>query len=145
MGIFRKKIEYCSVCRKELKFKYRPNKSWGIEGKLCSDCHTLKMKEFIENQQELKEQERMKENCCSLCNTFIESDKKKPKWQWNMESDIVLCPDCYNKRQNEYERRINFCASCNKKLGFVRYNPKPKWNIGGQLCKQCWDELNRTG
>ena len=90
MGILNKKVEYCSVCRKELKFKYKPNKSWEIEGKLCSDCYTSKMKEYMEKQQELKEQEHIKESYCSLCNIFIESDKKNPKWQWNMES-ILYC------------------------------------------------------
>src|SRR6476659_10147648 len=123
MGILNKKVEYCSVCRKELKFKYKPNKSWEIEGKLCSDCYTSKMKEYMEKQQELKEQERIKESYCSLCNIFIESDKKS---------------------QKEYEKRINFCVSCNTKLGFVRYNPKPKWEVEGQLCRQCWDKRNET-
>ena len=111
MRILHKKVEYCSVCRKELKFKYKPNKSWEIEGKLCSDCHTSKMKEHMEKQQELKEQEHIKESYCSLCNIFIESDKKNPKWQWNMESNIVLCPECYDKKQKEYEKSINFCVS----------------------------------
>jgi hypothetical protein len=29
-------------------------------------------------------------------------------------------------------------------LGFVRYNPKPKWEVEGQLCRQCWDKRNET-
>ncbi len=144
MGILHKKVEYCSVCKKELEFKYKPDKSWEIGGKLCSDCHTVKMKEYMEKQQELKEQERIKESYCSLCNIFIESDKKNPKWQWNMESNIVLCLACYDKKQKEYEKRINSCVSCNTKLGFVRYNPKPKWEVEGQLCRQCWDKRNGT-
>jgi len=144
MGILHKKVENCSVCSRELKFKYKPNKSWEIEGNLCSDCYTSKMKEYMEKQQELKEQERIKENYCSLCNIFIESDKKNPKWQWNIESNIVLCPECYDKKQKEYEKMINFCVSCNTKLGFVRYNPKPKWEVEGQLCRQCWDKRNRS-
>jgi len=24
-------------------------------------------------------------------------------------------------------------------MGLIRYNPKPKWNIEGQLCRECWD------
>ena len=111
MGILHKKVEYCSVCKKELEFKYKPDKSWEIGGKLCSDCHTSKMKEYMEKQQELKEQERIKESYCSLCNIFIESDKKNPKWQWNMESNIVLCLACYDKKQKEYEKRISVIES----------------------------------
>lgn len=29
---------------------------------------------------------------------------------------------------------------CQKKLGFVRYNPKKEWDIKGQLCKECYDK-----
>ena len=35
----------------------------------------FKMKEYMEKQQELKEQERIKESYCSLCNIFIESEE----------------------------------------------------------------------
>ena len=28
-----------------------------------------------------------------------------------MESNIVLCLACYDKKQKEYEKRINFCVS----------------------------------
>jgi hypothetical protein len=53
-----------------------------------------------------------------------------------------LCSDCYAKKGYEFERRINFCNSCSKKLGFIRYNPKPKWKMTGQMCKNCWDSKN---
>lgn len=142
MGIFSKKLEYCSLCKKQLKFKYKPEKSWNIEGILCGDCHTIKLKEFIDAQTKVKEIERIKENTCSLCNKFIESDKKHTRWQWNTESDAVLCNDCYLEKEKEYMERLNFCSNCNKKLGFVRYNPKPAWKVNGQLCRQCWDRLN---
>jgi hypothetical protein len=25
-------------------------------------------------------------------------------------------------------------------MGFIRYKPKPKWKINGELCRKCWDE-----
>jgi len=83
---------------------------------------------------------------CAICGKQMVSkgEGSRPKWQWNMESNIVLCPECYDKKQKEYEKRINFCVSCNTKLGFVRYNPKPKWEVEGQLCRQCWDKRNET-
>jgi hypothetical protein len=142
LGVFSKKLEHCSLCKKQLKFKYKAEKSWNIEGKLCGDCHTIKLKEFIDAQTKVKEIERIRENTCSLCNKFIESDKKHPRWQWNMESDAVLCNDCYLEKEKEYMETLNFCSNCNKKLGFVRYNPKPAWKVNGQLCRQCWDRLN---
>lgn len=142
MGIFSKKLEYCSLCKKQLRFKYKPEKSWNIEGKLCGDCHTIKVKEFIDAQAKVKEIERIKDNTCSLCNKLIESDRKHPRWQWNMESDAVLCNNCYLEKEKEYMERLNFCSACKKKLGFVRYNPKPAWKVNGQLCRQCWDRLN---
>jgi hypothetical protein len=142
--IFHKKLEYCSLCRKRLKFKYRPEKSWNIEGNLCGECHTSKVKEFMDNQVKIKELEKIKDNTCSLCNKFIELNKKRARWQWNMESDRVLCNECYDKKEEEYMKRVNFCAGCNRKLGFVRYNPKPAWKVNGQLCRQCWDEYNAS-
>jgi hypothetical protein len=142
LGIFSKKLEYCSLCKKQLRFKYKPEKSWNIEGKLCGDCHTIKVKEFIDAQAKVKEIERIKDNTCSLCNKLIESERKHPRWQWNMESDAVLCNNCYLEKEKEYMERLNFCSACKKKLGFVRYNPKPAWKVNGQLCRQCWDRLN---
>jgi hypothetical protein len=59
-----------------------------------------------------------------------------------MDSGIVLCPQCYDKSEAEFTRKLNFCAICSKKIGFIRYNPKPKWAIDGQLCRRCWDERN---
>jgi hypothetical protein len=142
LEIFSKKLEYCSLCKKPLKFKYKPEKSWNIEGRICGDCHTIKMKESIETQAKAKEIEKIKENTCCLCNKFIESGKKHSRWQWNMDSDAILCNDCYLAKEEEYMERVKFCSSCSKKLGFVRYNPKPAWKVNGQLCRQCWDRLN---
>ncbi len=59
-----------------------------------------------------------------------------------MENDIYLCEKCYNQKELAYETKINFCVNCGKKIGFIRYNPKPKWKIDGQLCRKCWDTIN---
>ena len=143
----KKEILYCSNCGKELKHKYQPSKEWNIEGFLCGDCHIEKTKEFILKKQEEKmlEEAFSSSDICGICKKEIvlETDKNKARWQWNMESEIVLCKNCYEKKESEYDKKLNFCALCNKKMGFIRYNPKPKWKIEGQLCRQCWDKRNK--
>tara|TARA_R110002020_G_scaffold179222_1_gene372360 strand:- start:14 stop:334 length:321 start_codon:yes stop_codon:yes gene_type:complete len=37
-------------------------------------------------------------------------------------------------------KKLDFCVLCNKKMGFIRYNPKSDWKIKGKLCKKCWYE-----
>ena len=90
-------------------------------------------------------EEASSSDICGICKKEIvlETDKNKARWQWNMESEIVLCKNCYEKKESEYDKKLNFCALCNKKMGFIRYNPKPKWKIEGQLCRQCWDKRNK--
>jgi len=39
-----------------------------------------------------------------------------------------------------HSKAKNFCSICGIKIGLIRYNPKPKWKIDGQLCKKCWDQ-----
>ena len=48
-------------------------------------------------------------------------------------------------KDGEHEKRTNFCAVCNGKLGIIYYHPKPAWKIEGNLCKKCWDNRNRRG
>ena len=140
MRLFQKKKSvFCNICKKELKHKYKPAKEWNIEGFLCADCHIDKTKEFIAKQQQYEE---IPDNCV-LCKKELKSEKKKPRWQWNMDSGSFLCNDCFQKKELSYEKRQNFCSVCNKKMGFIRYNPKPIWNIDGQLCKNCWDRKNQ--
>lgn len=142
----RKAALYCTLCKKELRHKYRAPDEWKISGFLCGDCHIAKTKEFILK----KEQERMRTEQtatgCGICQKPLveQSDKKKPRWQWNMESGIMLCQTCYDKKEAGYVKKLNFCSVCDKKMGFIRYNPKPVWNIDGQICRQCWDEQNKT-
>ncbi|HEX9319270.1 MAG TPA: hypothetical protein VF884_10070 [Nitrososphaeraceae archaeon] len=102
------------------------------------------MKEFLDKQAELKQLEEMKENHCSICGLFIQSKKKRPRWQWNMDADAFLCIECYDKREEEYRIRLDFCVNCNGKLGIIRYNPKVDWKVKGQLCRRCWDNFNKN-
>jgi len=140
--LFRKPV-FCTLCNKDLKFKYKPDKSWNITGYLCSDCHMKITREFMIKQKEEEEKINKKQNQCFICNDFIDPEKKKkPRWQWAMENDIYLCEKCYNQKELAYQNKINFCVNCGKKIGFIRYNPKPKWKIDGQLCRKCWDTIN---
>jgi len=100
-------------------------------------------KDFVIKQKEEEEKINKKQNQCFICNNNIDPEKKKkPRWQWNMDSDIFLCEKCYDQKELAYQTKINFCVHCGKKIGFVRYNPKPQWKIDGQLCRQCWDTIN---
>jgi hypothetical protein len=142
--LWKRKIEFCSVCKTQLKHKYKPSKDWKIQGSLCGDCHTLKTKEFVIKQQEEKERQEKEANRCSICGLDIEIDSKKfkPRWQWNMNNESILCNKCYDNKESEFQKERNYCAICNRALKFFRYHPKPKWNIKGQLCKECWDRRN---
>ena len=140
-----RKPQICSLCKKDLKFKYKPEKSWNITGYLCSDCHMKSAREFSVKQQEEKEQLIKKQNQCFICHKIVDPEKKKKsRWQWGLESDAFLCENCFNQREQDYERRVNFCVKCGKKIGFIRYNPKPQWKIDGQLCRKCWDTINES-
>jgi hypothetical protein len=82
---------------------------------------------------------------CGICSSDLGADIEslKPKWQWNMDSSIIMCKRCYFLKNKEYEKRINYCAVCGDKMPFFRYNPKPRWKIEGQLCRRCWDDTNK--
>lgn len=119
-----------------------------MHGLLCSDCHIEKTRDFVlraeeEKKRELKQKEK-EDRTCDRCNNMIalDTDKKKPEWKWNMDNVKVLCPQCYEKTEADFNKKLNFCAVCDIKMGFIRYNPKPKWRIDGQLCRRCWDEQN---
>jgi hypothetical protein len=142
LHIFGKKNDkatvHCAVCNKELgRYKYKPNEEWDIDGLLCGDCHIEKTKEFILKQEV--------ENCALCGKELIEKeDKNKAKWQWEMESGTLLCVTCFQKKDTEYSKRMNFCSICNGKLGMFFYHPKPAWHIEGNLCRKCWDKQNNT-
>lgn len=135
---------FCAVCHKELgRHRYRPEKDWNIKGHLCSDCHIEKTKEFMLRQQELQDAP----DHCTICGKEIslDNDRNKPRWQWEMESGSLVCKACYQKKDSDYNKKVNFCASCNGRLGLLYYHPKPAWKIEGNLCRQCWDDRNGRG
>jgi hypothetical protein len=140
----KKQAAHCAVCNKELgRHKYKPSEEWKIEGLLCGDCHIEKTKEFMLHEQA---QEQETPDRCAACNIeMADGSSKKPRWQWNMEPGTLLCAACFQKKEADYEKKVNFCAVCNTKMGFVRYNPKPAWKIQGQLCRKCWDERKSRG
>lgn len=114
-----------------------------MQGLLCSDCYTAKTKEFFQKEQEEKKRLEKEENTCFICKLNLDSLKKfKPRWQWNMDKVNNLCKNCFEKKENEFSKERNYCSICNRNLKFFRYNPKPKWNIRGQLCRECWDRRN---
>ena len=146
--------DHCVVCNKELvRFSYKPQDEWGIQGRLCGDCHVVKSMEFSgrnENSNAKKPQDTIGDekdipSKCGICDTNIitDSESYKAKWQWNLDANLILCKRCYSLKNKEYEKRINYCAVCGNKMSFFRYNPKPKWKINGQLCRRCWDDSNR--
>ena len=143
MVLFRKKQEFCANCNTNLKFRYKPDKSWNIHGYLCNNCHMAKTREFMMKKQQEDEIALRKEEYCFSCNKRLVDERKKPLWKWNMESGIFLCTICFSQKEAEYQKKLNYCVRCERKIGFIRYNPKPKWNVEGQLCKQCWDSLNK--
>lgn len=129
----KKQVLNCALCGKVLgRHKYKPGEEWGIVGLLCGSCHFEKTKEFMTRQQETPD-------ICAMCSKEIMEDAKKPKWQWEMEPGKLLCKSCFQKKDADYEKKVNFCAVCSGKLGMFYYHPKPAWHIQGNLCKKCWD------
>jgi len=101
------------------------------------------IEEFVIKQKEEEAKIKQRQSQCFLCNAIIDGDQKKnPRWQWGLETSSYLCKKCYDKKELDYQTKINFCVKCGKKIGFFRYNPKPKWQIDGLLCRKCWDMMN---
>jgi hypothetical protein len=107
---------------------------WGIDGFLCGDCHLDKMKQFYSQDPSEKEK-------CEMCGRGLDpKDVYELHRGLNLKSKI--CAECYENERKELDKKSDNCTICGKKLGFFRYNPKREWNIGGQLCRQCWDHQN---
>ena len=116
-----------------------------MTGYLCSDCHLKTSKEFFIKRQEEEAQLTKKQNQCFICHKIVDQEKKKKaRWQWGLENDVFLCEKCYDQKEQDYQTKVNFCVKCGKKIGFIRYNPKPQWKIDGQLCRKCWDTINSS-
>jgi hypothetical protein len=79
---------------------------------------------------------------CNRCKEKLSEEWKKPHWKWNLDRNIKFCIKCYEIKEKEYEKIINYCIICESKLKFLRYNPRPEWKIKGQLCRKCWDSKN---
>ncbi len=130
MGLFSRKPERCAVCGAELGHRHRPRKEWGMEGLLCGECHVDKAKEYHEG--------RMSRPCAECGAVRKITDLWEPRWQWDMEG--LLCKGCFDSKEEGFARKRSFCAMCGAKMGFIRYRPKPKWNmVGRELCRGCWD------
>jgi hypothetical protein len=82
------------------------------------------------------------EDICNRCKEKIADEWKHPHWKWNLDKNLKFCIKCYKIKEKEYEKLINYCAICDSKLKFIRYNPKSEWKIKGQLCRKCWDNKN---
>lgn len=133
----------CAVCGRELgRHRYKPAREWnmGEDLMLCGGCHVEKTKEFMLRQQEAE----AAADVCAMCKKEIAEGAKasKPRWQWEMEAGSLLCQTCYEKKDAEFNKKLNYCALCGAKIGIIRYNPKPAWKVEGQLCRKCWDGRN---
>jgi hypothetical protein len=136
----KRQVLNCALCGKELgHHKYKPSEEWGIDGMLCGICHVEKTKEFA-----LKPKEETSDICAICKNELADQDQYKPRWQWEMESGTLLCKSCYQKKDTDYNKKMNFCAICNGKLGMFYYHSKPAWQIEGNLCRKCWDRQNNS-
>lgn len=86
--------------------------------------------------------EEKEEDICHQCKEKIDEDWKEPHWKWNLDKNMKFCTKCYEDKEIEYEKLMNYCLVCGSKLKFIRYNPKPEWKLRGQLCRMCWDSQN---
>lgn len=138
----KRQVVNCAVCGRELgRHKYKPSEEWGIEGMLCGVCHVEKTKEEFK----LEEKEEIPD-VCAICKKELadNQDRYKPRWQWEMESGTLLCKSCYQKKDADYNKKLNSCAICSCKLGLFYYHPKPAWKIDGNVCRKCWDRRNNN-
>jgi hypothetical protein len=102
-------------------------------------------KNIVDDNEDKKDNEEglgVDEYICNRCKEKLDTEGKRPHWKWNFDRNLRFCKKCYKIQEVDYEKSVNYCVTCNSKLGFIRYNPKPKWKIKGQLCRKCWDNKN---
>ena len=131
MKLFSSEPAICTICKKPTKHKHKAKKEWYVESPLCGDCYISKMQEQYDG------------NVKSFCGTCKMkknvSELWEPRWQWDMKG--LLCKTCFDKKENDFNHKKEFCSQCSTKLGFFRYKAKPHWKIDGQLCRNCWDSI----
>jgi hypothetical protein len=37
--------EKCAICNEKIEFRFNPMEEWGIEGSMCGECYSKKIKE----------------------------------------------------------------------------------------------------
>ncbi|MFQ5920915.1 MAG: hypothetical protein ACE5JV_02740 [Nitrososphaerales archaeon] len=139
--IFRKKErERCALCGVEMQHKHRPMREWGIDGSLCGDCYLDMMRDYYVEKKTPKKRVAK----CDQCGREVDpEDLYEAHRGLNLKGR--LCKDCFEGKKTEVEKKLDYCTVCGKKLGFFRYNPRKKWNMDGQLCRECWDVQNARG
>ncbi len=134
MGLFSKKPAECTVCKKVITHKHRPKKEWGLEYPLCTDCYMRTLEQYYSGTYKQK---------CTVCGIEQKiTDLWEPRWQW--ETSGLLCKKCFDKKEEDFNQKKEFCSVCGTRLGFFRYNPKSDWKIDGQICRKCWDEQKQS-
>ena len=129
MGLFGRKRANCTICNKEITHKHKAKKEWYVESPLCADCYMDKMKDEYDS--------NIKSKCITCGDKNKVTELWEPRWQWDMQG--LLCKTCFDKKETDFNKKKVFCTLCGTKLGFFRYNTKPDWKIGGQVCRKCWD------
>ncbi len=133
VGLFSKKEEFCTVCKKSIFHKHKPKSDWNVEGPLCADCYVDKMKEHYE---------KKKDDKCAVCGAEPGSFSLwKPRKEWNVKG--WLCKPCFDEKEKLDNESKKFCSICGAKLGFISYSPKKEWHMKGYICKNCWN-LQKT-
>ena len=113
------------MCSSDLK----PKKEWYVEAPLCGNCYMDKMRDEYDA--------NIKSSCVICGNKQKVTDLWEPRWQWDMQG--LLCKQCFDKKETDFDKKKAFCTLCGTKLGFFRYTPKNHWKVDGKLCRKCWD------
>jgi hypothetical protein len=131
MGLFSKKKEFCTVCKKGISRKSTPKKEWNIKGPLCADCYVDLMKKPHGKKKDSDDK-------CVACGEEPGGlNLWKPKKEWEIRG--WLCEPCFNEREKADNELKKNCLVCGAKLGFIARRPKKEWNMKGYLCKNCWN------